>query len=114
MQKNYSIPVLRIAECITALESHIDGITKTKFLRTLQIQDAVAMRIAIIGEIVKKLPASFLRKHSEIPWCQIAAMRNLIVHDYFSLNLEKIWLILREDLPSLKQKIQQFLQENPV
>ena len=67
--------------------------------------------IQIIGEAVRKLSDSMRNNHPEIPWPQIITMRNVLVHDYFGLDLQEVWMAVERDIPDLKPKIQGILQE---
>ena len=75
------------------------------FLRDELVIDGVARNLEIIGEAVRQLPEEFRRVHSQIPWTQIAGLRNRIVHDYFGLDLEIIWEIIQHDLPELEKQV---------
>ena len=75
------------------------------FLRDELVIDGVARNLEIIGEAVRQLPEEFRRVHSQIPWTQIAGLRNRIVHDYFGLDLEIIWEIIQHDLPELERQV---------
>ena len=75
------------------------------FIRDELVIDGVARNLEIIGEAVRQLPEEFRRVHAQIPWTQIAGLRNRIVHDYFGLDLEIIWEIIQHDLPELKKQV---------
>ena len=75
------------------------------FLRNELVIDGVARNLEIIGEATRQLPEEFKRVHTQIPWTQIAGLRNRIVHDYFGLDLEIIWEIIQHDLPELEKQI---------
>jgi uncharacterized protein with HEPN domain len=75
------------------------------FLGDDLVIDAVARNLEIIGEAVRQLPEDFRQVHPEIPWTQIAGLRNRIVHDYFGLDLEIIWQIIQHDLPRLEKQV---------
>ena len=75
------------------------------FLRDELVIDGVARNLEIIGEAARQLPEEFRRAHPQIPWTQIAGLRNRIVHDYFGLDLEIIWQIIQHDLPELEKEI---------
>ena len=64
--------------------------------------DAVVRSFEVIGEAARRLPADFKARHSEIPWHQIAGLRNRIVHEYFDVDLELVWTIARTELPGLR------------
>ena len=75
------------------------------FLTDELVIDGVARNLEIIGEAARQLPEEFRRAHPQIPWTQIAGLRNRIVHDYFGLDLEIIWQIIQHDLPELEKEI---------
>ena len=94
-----------ILDSIMKLEEYINPINKSDFYENSQIQDAVIRRLEIIGEAVKNINQEIKNKYPEIPWKQIAGMRDVIVHEYFGVNLERTWKTLKSDIPDLKDKI---------
>ncbi len=75
------------------------------------LQTWVVHHIQIIGEAVRKLSDALRSQHPEIPWAQIIAMRNIVVHDYFGVDTDEVWAAVERDLPDLKRKIQAILRE---
>jgi uncharacterized protein with HEPN domain len=65
-------------------------------------QDAVIRQISIIGEAASRLPAAITAKHKSIPWKNIIGMRNIVVHDYSEINLERVWEVAKRDARPLK------------
>lgn len=100
-----------IWESILAVEEYVLPLTKKDFLSNQQVQDAVIRRLEIIGEAVKNLDENFKKSHDGIPWKNIAGMRDIITHEYFGVKLERIWEVIKSDLPSLKQKFLSILQK---
>ena len=74
------------------------------------LQDAVVRNLEIIGEAVRKLPEDFLEKHPDLPWREIAALRNILAHAYFGLDLEIIWTLAIEETPSLSNQIESIIK----
>ncbi len=62
-----------------------------------------------IGEAASQLGRDFHQAHPEVPWPQIIAMRNILIHEYFGIDLDAVWNTIERDLPILKQKIHQIL-----
>ena len=74
------------------------------------IQVWVLHHIQIIGEGAAKVSSDLQQAHSEIPWAEIVAMRNLLVHEYFGIDLEEVWSTVVADLPSLKKNVNAVLE----
>ena len=92
---------------IDKIERYIVGMSADIFKADEKTVDAVVRNLEIIGEAVRQIPPAFKERHNNVPWSQIAGLRNRIVHDYFGLDLEMIWYIVTSDLPELKKKIEE-------
>jgi uncharacterized protein with HEPN domain len=73
------------------------------------IQTWVIHHLQIIGEAAAKLDRDFHTTYPDIPWAAIVAMRNILVHDYFGVDLEEIWSVIERDLPGLKAALRALL-----
>tara|TARA_Y100000310_G_C20660628_1_gene804526 strand:- start:1745 stop:2086 length:342 start_codon:yes stop_codon:yes gene_type:complete len=111
MRKDTKIFLLHILESIERIESFTKGVSETKFLSSEIIQDAVVRRLEIIGEAVKNISKSYRDKHKEIEWKKIAGTRDIIVHEYFGVDLKLTFKIIKKDIPELKKNISKFLEE---
>ncbi len=105
MNKDISVFIGHILESIARIEEFTKGVPKKEFLISVQKQDAVIRRLEIIGEAVKNIPISFREKYSEVPWKEIARIRDKLIHGYFGIDLELTWDIVKKDIPVLKGKI---------
>jgi uncharacterized protein with HEPN domain len=74
-------------------------------------QDAIVRRLEIIGEAVKHVPESVRAAHPEVPWRQAAGMRDVLVHDYFGVDLDLTWGVVERELPRLKAQIANVLHQ---
>lgn len=111
MKRNVKIFILDIEECIEAIEGYMEDISKVTFFGERKIQDAVLRRLEVIGEAVKNLPQDFREKYPNIDWKKIAGLRDVLIHAYFGVSLERIWVIVKDDLPDLKKKIKKILDD---
>ena len=81
------------------------------FDRDELIQIWVIHHVQIIGEAAGKLSGGVRERHPEVPWARIVAMRNVLVHDYFGIDLNEVWSAVEHDLPDLKRKVEAIVQE---
>ncbi|TAN45197.1 MAG: DUF86 domain-containing protein [Nitrospirae bacterium] len=81
------------------------------FAEDVKTSYAVVRCIEIIGEASKNVPYEIRRKYPAIPWQKMAGMRDKISHFYFGINLKKVWLVVKEDIPRLKPLIEQVLSD---
>jgi uncharacterized protein with HEPN domain len=98
-----------IAAAIEKILRYTDGLTMAGFKADDKTIDAVVRNLEIIGEAVRQIPSPFKEREKDVPWSQIAGLRNRIVHDYFGLDLEMIWYVITTDLPELKDRITRIL-----
>lgn len=80
------------------------------FKKNTLIQDAVIRQIEIIGEATKRLSEQTRRESQDISWDDIAGMRDKLIHDYFGVDIEKVWLTVLKDIPTLKKQISPILK----
>ncbi len=83
-------------------QEFVQGMSYEEFLQEVKTQFAVVRAIEIIGEATKNIPNSVRKKYPQIPWREIAGIRDKIVHEYFGLNLKVIWRTVKEDVPAVK------------
>ena len=75
-------------------------------------QDAVLRQLEVIGEAVKKLTPSTRERRPDIPWREIAGMRDVLIHQYFSVDLEQVWEATQRDLSPLRQAVEELLAKD--
>ena len=103
--------IMHIIDSIGKIEDFTGNKTKDDFLEDVQLQDAVIRRIEIIGEASKNIPEEFKRNFQDVPWSEMARTRDKLIHGYFGVDLELTWDIVENDLPELKIRMVQILEE---
>jgi len=102
-----------IVEAIERAKACLDGVPDAVALETKWMeQDAVIRSITVIGEAATKIlqvDPDFVSLHPEVPWRQMSAMRNRVVHNYFEVDLDIVWSTVSHDLPALKLQIQSIM-----
>lgn len=111
MEKDPQIFLEHIHESIVAIETYAQGMTREDFSKNTAMQDAILRRIEIIGEAVKNLPEDFRNSHAEVPWRKVAGMRDVVVHEYFSIELDLVWGLLQKEVPELKRQIEALVKK---
>jgi len=98
-------------ESIEKIERYTEGMTQDNFESDEKTTDAVVRNLEIIGEAAGRLPQDFTDRNSEIEWVKIIGLRNRIVHEYFGVDLQIIWQILKKDLPAFKVSLKKIRSE---
>ncbi len=99
-----------IYEAIQRIELYIKSIDYENFLKDIKTQDAVIRNLEIIGEAVKNISEDFKTENPQLPWKDLAGVRDKLIHHYFGVNLEVVWYIIKNDLPPLREEIQRILE----
>ncbi len=94
-----------IFEAIYLIDQYIEGVDRYHLSENIEKQDAILRRITIIGEATKRLSKEFRSQHPTIPWKQIAGMRDVLSHDYDEVDLDEVWIVVKQNLPQLSAYI---------
>ena len=105
MIRNDQAYLEHILEAISKIENFTTAISRIEFERDVMMQDAVIRNIEIIGEATKKISKEFTQSHPEIPWNDMAGMRDKLIHDYLGVDIAVVWKTIEIDLPLLKDLI---------
>jgi uncharacterized protein with HEPN domain len=105
MTRDMRLYIDDILDSITKIEKYTKDINENDFLTDTQIQDSVLRRLEIMGEAVKSIPDDFRNKYPQIPWKRIAGLRDILIHEYFGVNLRRTWNMVKQDIFDLKQKL---------
>ena len=108
--KDDRLYLIHILECISRIELYTrEG--KVTFLQDTMRQDAVLRNLQTLAESTKRLSAPLKDVHPDVAWERIAGFRNVLVHDYLGINTARVWGMIEQGLPQLKQQITSILNE---
>ena len=98
-----------IYDATVQIERYVAGVSEERFSQTSLLQDGVIRQLEIIGEATKRLSRDLRHQYSEIPWQDIAGMRDKLIHDYLGVDVKTVWLTAKEDVPELRAQVKMIL-----
>jgi uncharacterized protein with HEPN domain len=101
--RDYKIYLKDILAAVESIESFVQGISFEEFRADDKTASAVIRKFEIIGEATKQIPDSIRRQYPDIPWKDIAGMRDRLIHFYFGVDYELVWAAIKQRLPRLKE-----------
>jgi len=105
--KNDLAYIEHIFDCIRKIKEYTSNLSKNEFVTNELVQDAVIRNIEIIGEATKKVSNDLKRAHNEIPWKEMAGMRDKLVHDYMGVDIDVVWKTIKTDIHMLDEMIRE-------
>ena len=90
-----------IRNAIAEVKEFISGMNYEDFAADKKTVNAVIRSLEVLGEATKHIPASFRKKHPDIPWTKMAGMRDVLIHDYMGVDLRTVWNVISVRLPEL-------------
>jgi len=103
--KNDKVFLAHILQAISQIEEYTEGVGKGAFDGKKLIQDGVIRQIEVIGEASKNVSAKTRTQHHDIPWRDMAGMRDKLIHGYFGVDTDAVWKTVKNDIPKLKRQL---------
>jgi len=109
-KRDWKLLLEDIRDSIQRVENYIGDLTREEFKTNQMVIDAVVRNLEIIGEASRIMPEEGTRKLSTLPWNNMVGLRNRIIHEYFGVDLDIIWYIVKNELPSVKSQLDAVLE----
>jgi len=110
VKRQTAVYLRHIRDAIVWIGKYTKGMDLEGFRENHLVQDAVLKQIEVIGEAAKHLPPEFTDLHPDIPWKDIVGMRDLVVHNYFGVDIVATWKTVSTDIPNLREAINKILE----
>lgn len=111
MTKDARIYLEDILECIEKIREYTREMDLDEFIQNSSMQDAVLRRFEIIGEAVKHLPEDLKAQYPKVPWKEIAGMRDVLIHEYAGVHIDRVWRAIEKDIPVLRKEIKRIIRD---
>lgn len=109
--RDYRLYLKDILDAMEKIEKFVEDMNFEKFKEDDKTSSAVVKKFEIIGEASKNIPEGIKQKYTQIPWKEMAGMRDKLIHIYFGVNYRLVWTAIKERIPQLKPLIKKILDE---
>lgn len=109
MPREYKVYLVDILSAIAKIERYSKDLDFSNFTNSELIVDGIVRNLEIIGEAVKNIPKTIKSKHKKIEWKKIAGLRDILIHEYFGVDPEILWDIVKNKIPDLKAQIKEII-----
>lgn len=111
--RDFSLYLSDILAAMEAIEKFVEGMNLQGFQENDMVSSAVIRKFEIIGEAAKMIPDVITSRHPEIPWKEMAGMRDRLIHFYFGIKYDLVWSTIKDVIPAVKPLIQKIISTQP-
>ncbi len=111
MSRDYKVYIEDILEACQKVQNYTAGMSYIAFVQDEKTIDAVIRNLEVIGEAIKRVPEEIKSRYPDLEWKKIEGLRNILIHEYFGVNIEIIWDVVQNKLHPLRKKVERILSE---
>jgi uncharacterized protein with HEPN domain len=110
-ERSYKLFVEDILEAMDKIDRYTEGLTSDSFAESEMVIDAVVRNLEVIGEASRYIPEDVRDKYPDIPWKRMVGLRNIVIHQYFGVDLSIVWEVVSRNLPETRPTLVEMLVE---
>ena len=110
-ERDFNLYLMDILDSGNAITEYVNGMSFDEFCKNRKTYSAVIREFEIIGEAIGRLPDELKQRRSDVEWQDIKDFRNLLIHEYFGVDLEIVWKIIQDDLPVLLDAVKEIRED---
>ncbi len=111
MKRDYRDYLEDILTAIDETSKFTDGISYEAFTQDKMRVNAVIRSLEVLGEAAKKIPDDLRNQADEIPWKYMAGMRDKLIHEYFNVDLQMVWIVVKTEIPPIRPEIESLIKQ---
>jgi len=108
-EDRWRVRIEDILDAVRRIQEYTEGMTPDEFREDRKTIDAVVRNIEIIGEAARHVPPDIERASAEVAWPQMRGMRNVMIHEYDTVDVDILWQTIQKDLPSIVEPLEHLL-----
>jgi uncharacterized protein with HEPN domain len=109
--RNHRLYLKDIFDAMESIEQFVQNMDFEDFKKDDKTVSAVIRKFEIIGEATKQIPDDIKQKSPEAPWKEMAGMRDRLIHSYFGVDYQMVWMTIKERLPKVKPYIKRIFEK---
>ncbi|MEK6755715.1 MAG: DUF86 domain-containing protein [Bacteroidota bacterium] len=107
--RDWRLRIEDILEAIHKTQRYVSGLSFDEFCADDKVVDAVVRNLEVIGEAARHIPSEIESRNPDVPWGEMRGMRNILVHEYFGVNLTILWHTVKQNLPPVIGKLDKII-----
>lgn len=111
MSRDFKVYLEDIRDAIQKIEIYASAMTLPQLMTDSKTLDAIIRNLEIVGEAAKNVPDEIRQRYAGVEWKKIAGLRDILIHEYFGVDVAIIWDVLQTKLPGLKSQVEKILAE---
>lgn len=110
-KRSYQIFIEDALVAVDKIARYTENVNYDDFCQNEMMVDAVLRNLEVLGEAARNVPDEIKVKYPHVPWKRMVGLRNIVIHEYFGIDLENIWKIIDENVPETRSELVKILKD---